>query len=229
MDPRAVVVVTRVAVKFGENRPTPEWTARRFPLLWRISQPSVSRMPYDVAWVWTCTPERYDQVAEAADAIAIPNGSVAVLPVEEMFESPDIASLASCHPGAERFLTFRLDADDAYLPSAIGGLENIEDHTIVDFANGYLWNGRRMRRFGSAKQGPFLALSNNGRENMVNQGGQHRQAREGRTVIRIERPAWVQTVHGENVMTSMGGQRVYWRTRVGRRRRREVLSEAGIL
>src|SRR5690606_41758075 len=57
----------------------------------------------------------------------------------------------------------------------------------------------RLVTFLPGRQGPFLGLVHHDPADVLETGGDHRRAREGREVRHVDGVNWVQTVHGRNL------------------------------
>jgi hypothetical protein len=175
-----------------------------------------------------------------ADTIKAPNGGLHIVTVKGMFDQPAPSQLQPIHPGATEFLTFRLDSDDALLGDAVAKVLCMPatERTLFDFGRGYQFSQSTMKmtavETSRSRQGPFLARVNHKRENMINVGGHHRSAREGRSVVSIVEPAWIQVVHGGNLVNELRVPKPMARLRrlpvrpVSHRERDRVLTSAGI-
>jgi hypothetical protein len=208
--PPAPIVVTRLAIRSqgAADPPTERWVRDRVALLRRLAWPALRRAGSGVAWVLVVDPERRELATELLGDVDLPGGSVHV--AEGVGFVPATADLhldAPVHVGGDRFVTLRLDSDDALLPGSIDAVvaaaTGAADGTLIDLPRGYQLDLDRgdlievsYRRW---RQGPFLALVHHGRSTMLDTGGEHTQAREGREVRRVDRPAWIQGVHGANV------------------------------
>lgn len=232
MADRALVVVTRVAqgrqTLAPEARrvqdtlpavPSEEWVASREQLLGRVVAAAIRRVRVPLRWVWRTVPERHDQVADIARRVY----------PEAVLVDQESASDA-VWPDATRFLTVRLDSDDAFLPAALdlaAGLE-VEAGTIVDWWQGWQldWPSGRLaaRCWPRHLQGPFLALAHDTRAGMLDVGGPHDQVRTGHRWVTVEERSWIQVVHPDNLMNR-------WRAHgppLGVQETRRVLEQAGI-
>lgn len=235
-----VVVVTRVATELAHGAPTSDWTAARLVLLDQLSGPSVRRLPGSVAWVWLCAASRAAQLLEAVGSIEGPAGGIHVVTVKGMFDRPDRSETEQIHPDATDVLTFRLDSDDALIPAAVSSVSARphDERTMFDLAYGYQMSASTGRLVAIAtapsRQGPFLARVNHGRDDIVNVGGNHLQAREGRTVVRVTERAWIQLIHDGNISNQLRKPKPLARLRrlrtqkVGAGERAAVLAATGV-
>lgn len=210
----AVVVVTRLAVRrrTDATAPSEAWIRSRVSLLRRIGWPALQRVGTSVAWVLVVDPDRHELVSGLVGDLLLDDGSVHI--AEGVGLAPVTSELrldTVVHPGVESFVTFRLDSDDALLPGSIGAVLEVAsgapEATLIDLPHGYqldLASGRlfeaREQRW---RQGPFLALVHHSRATMLDTGGPHAHARDGRTVRRMPAPAWVQTIHESNASNQL--------------------------
>ena len=194
---RAIVVVSRV---FGiypwqhRHAEDARWFEHRMHLLQRITVPALARVEVPFVWVWQAHWTKMELVAEHMQRLDLHGIDVRLV---NQYET----TRRDVWPGVDKFITFRIDTDDAWLPSAIEGVvgEPFADRTLLDYRRGVVldWSTGEMRHLCFSYQGPFLALTQD-RNLMLDIGGSHREAREGRTVEHIDAISWVQVVHGGN-------------------------------
>lgn len=200
-----VVVVTNFSIRRAGILPGIDWITSRFDLLKRTAYPSlVSQRVDGLLWLLRASGPVAAYVTSLAAQIPLPRGHVVVTTPQDQ-----AGAVAGFFPGAERFLTARLDSDDAFLPTALPaalaacGVHRGPEPMLFNFRSGYQldWRTGSMfpLTFPDVVQGPFLAVTNRGRDSMLDYGGEHRQARGGRSVVDIEGPQWIQVVHGENL------------------------------
>jgi hypothetical protein len=219
---RALIVVSRVASGTtdgdgfadlsAENRqragkvnddpaatfPSEEWLEARSVFIEEIAAPAMRQVQVPLTWVWrTCT-ERRDQVVELRDRI-FPD---AVVTDDVSLTNDEVA------PDAQRFLTVRLDSDDALLPEALERIaaEDLAPSTLVNWWRGWRLNwetGEMGPWFWKLRlQGPFLGLTHESRAEMLQAGVPHTYAREGRRhIVSIKARSWLQTIHGHNQLS----------------------------
>jgi hypothetical protein len=194
---RAIVVVSRVfGVYLWQHRQAEDdgWFERRMHLMQRITVPALARVQVPFVWVWQAHRTKMDLVANHMQQLDLQGIDVRLVDQSEM-------TRRDIWQGLDKFITFRIDTDDAWLPAAIDGTDgrSFGDQTLVDFRRGVAldWNSGEMRHLNFAYQGPFLAVTQN-RDLMLNVGGSHREARDGRSVEHIDAISWVQVVHGGN-------------------------------
>lgn len=206
----APIVLTRLAVRArGATAPPDEaWVRDRVALLRRLAWPALRRAGTGLAWVLVVDADRRELVADLTGDLDLPGGSVH-LAVGEGF-SPTTSDLeldSTVHAGADAFVTIRLDSDDALLPGSVDAVlraaDGADDGTLIDLAHGYqldLDRGELIEVvYRPWRQGPFLALVHRGRSAMLDTGGPHTSARDGRALRRVGVPAWLQGIHGANV------------------------------
>jgi len=185
-----LVVVTRVAIRWADRVPSGRWVTDRAEMLRRITATTV--LASDACWVWRTCPERLDQVTEIASTLH----PTPVVVLEDQVTDDRV------WPDASRFLTFRLDSDDAYMPTALRP-HSVAPGGVVSFDFGYQldWHAGTVaaRKYPS---GPFLAVAHDRRERMLTTGGDHGKARHGRRIHHVTEPSWCQVVHGNNLSTS---------------------------
>ena len=195
---RAIVVVSRV---FGvymwrhKHAADPDWFERRMHLLQRITLPALSRVQTPLVWVWRAHRTKMDLVAAHLEKLDLHGIDVRLV-------NQNAVTRRDIWPGVDKFLTFRIDTDDAWLPSAIDDIvaKAYADRTLVDFPWGMTidwYSGEMRHRKFSSHQGPFLAVTQD-RDLMLDTGGHHRKAREGRSVKHVHAISWIQVVHGGN-------------------------------
>lgn len=224
MSDRALIVVSRVASGAAgdgfadlspENRkragktnddptagyPSEEWLIERAKIMEAVTIPAMRRVTLPFTWVWRTAPERREQVDEIA-ARCYPDAVV----TDDVCLTHDAVA-----PDADRFLTVRLDSDDAIMPDALdaaAGLELPPDR-LVNWWEGWRlnWNtGQVMTAFWKLRvQGPFMGITHESRETMLASGIPHTYAREGRQVVNVDGRAWIQTIHGLNQLTKWRG------------------------
>ena len=192
-----MVVVSRVfCVHSWQYRQAEDdsWFERRMHLLQRITLPALARVKVPLVWVWQAHRTKMDLVADSLGRLDV-HGIDVRLVNQTAKTHPDI------WPGADKFVTVRVDTDDAWLPSAIDSLAGraLADRALVDFRRGVAldWSSGEMRHLNFSYQGPFLAVAQD-RDLMLDAGGRHRHAREGRTVEHVDAISWVQVIHGGN-------------------------------
>lgn len=194
---RQLVVVTRVAARspgLGDGRriPTVEWVAGREELLRLFPAAAMAATP-DIPWVWLTVPERLDQVREIADRVY----PAAIVRTTRRGEVPEI-------PG-DTFMVARLDSDDAWTPEALRLMAELDlpARHLVNFPCGWQIDPRTgqtgLLDVPEERQGPFLAITRESRDRMLDFGGSHLRARKNRTVLTVRKRAWIQTVHGGNL------------------------------
>lgn len=207
MADRALIVVTRVAQggdklsnELAGGSPLPpvpseEWLQRRSVLLEQITAKALRRVTVPFTWVWRVHPDRRDQAQAIADRI----WPDAVLVDEELTHD-------AVAPNAERFIGIRLDGDDALLPERIDALadRDLPPSTLINWWCGWKhnWNTGDAAEWEWPKrrQGPFLAVTLDGREQMLDVPGPHNPAREGRQhLIHVNERSWFYTIHSDNV------------------------------
>lgn len=223
MSERALIIVSRVASGTTrgdgfadlspENRnragqvnddpaatyPSEQWLRERSKILAEVTVPAMRKVTVPFTWVWRTCPERCEQVEELRDELF-----PAAIVTDDVCLTDDAVA-----PDAERFLTVRLDSDDALLPDALdeaAGLD-LAPSTLVNW-----WRGWRLRWetgeigpwFWKLRvQGPFMGLTHESREQMLQAGVPHTYAREGRKHIHsIKRRSWLQTIHGRNQLSA---------------------------
>jgi hypothetical protein len=200
---RAIVIVSRV---FGiypwrhRHAEDPGWFERRMQLLQRITLPALSRVQVPFVWVWQAHRTKVDLVARQMDQIDLNAIDVRVIDQRARTDG-------GIWPGVDKFLTFRVDTDDAWLPSALEGVatQRFDDQTLINFPRGVTldWtSGEMMHRNLASHQGPFLAVTQD-RDMMLDTGGSHREAQVGRTIHQIDTVSWVQVVHGGNAINRL--------------------------
>jgi hypothetical protein len=199
---RAIVVVSRVfGVYLWQHRQAEDdgWFDRRMDLLQRITLPALSRVRVPFVWVWQAHRTKIELVADRIEQIDLCGIDVRL--VDQHLKTCD-----DIWPGVDKFMTFRVDTDDAWLPSAIDDMagSTFDDRTLVDFRRGVAldWSSGEMRHRSFSHQGPFLAVTQD-RDLMLDFGGNHRKAREGRAVKHIDTISWIQVVHGGNAVNHM--------------------------
>lgn len=197
MTDRALIVVSRVAAVWKGRAPTEQWVANREHLLRDVAAAAMSDVKTPLVWVWRVTKSRQDQAREIADRV----WPDAVIVNKE-------ATLDDVWPDRDRFITFRLDSDDAWIPAEIDRWANteLEDSTLVNFGYGWQldWADGRVANSqwqNPAQQGPFLAVTHESRDRMFGVGGNHAtEARASRKhVVHVRRRSWVQVVHEGNI------------------------------
>jgi hypothetical protein len=202
MTERAIVIVSRVFGLYIWQYRQPEddgWFERRMDLLQSITLPALTRVRVPFVWVWQAHRTKIDLVADRMAQLDL-HGIDVRLVDQHAKTRPDI------WPDADKFITFRVDTDDAWLPPAIERMagNTFDDRTLIDFRRGVAldWSSGEMRHRSFSHQGPFLAVTRD-RDLMLDVGGHHRKAREGRTVEHIDTISWIQVVHGGNAVNHM--------------------------
>lgn len=229
MTDRALIVVTRVAAPW-RGIPTEEWVASREHLLDRVAAQPFRQTTEPVWWVWRTCPERAEQVAEIRNRV-FPAALLAI---------GAVGTLDEAAPDHQRFITARIDSDDAWLPAELDALarrgrtpdravQALPDNCVINYHMGWQldWQTGRISNHGwpnKDQQGPFLALTHGGRERMLGVGGDHTKVRSRYEHVRhVSRRAWVQVAHGGNIKNA-------WRNRttLDSEHRRIVLDRSGI-
>jgi hypothetical protein len=194
---RAIVVVSRVfGVYLWQHRQAEDngWFERRMHLMQRITVPALSRVQAPFVWVWQAHATKMDLVAEQLEQLDLRGIDVRLVNQSEK-------TRRDIWPDADKFITFRIDTDDAWLPGAIDGAagRSFSDRKLLNFRRGVAldWNSGEMRHLNFSYQGPFLAVTQD-RDLMLDVGGAHREAQKGRTVEHVDAISWVQVVHGGN-------------------------------
>lgn len=242
MSERALIVVSRVASSMDgdgfadlseENKlragrvnddpskryPSEGWLAGRARILERVSVPAMRLVSVPFTWVWRACPERRDQAREIADGL-FPE---AVVTDDRSLTCDEVA------PDAERFLTVRLDSDDAIRPGALDEVMvgDVAPGSLVNWWAGWQWcldTGRMAEKEWPLRtQGPFLGVTHEGRGEMLQSGIPHSYARQGRRVVHVDGRNWVQTLHGRNQLSRWSG-----REELSPARRRRQLAVFGI-
>ena len=206
----APIVLTRLAIRATGAVAAPDeaWVRERVALLRRLGWPALQRAGRGIAWVLVVDPERRALVEDLLGDLELPDGSVHLAVGEGFIPTTAALEVAGVvHPGRDRFVTVRMDSDDALLPGAIDAVVAVAAPApagaLVDLPRGYqldLEQGDLIEvEYRRWRQGPFLALVHHDRATMLDTGGEHPRAREGRAVVRVDAPAWIQGVHGANV------------------------------
>ncbi len=192
---RTLVVVTRMGWGWQGGIPSEDWVAARESMLARVTVPAVKNVKAPLVWVWLVAPERYEQVREIADRLY----PEAILVAHD----PDAEAI----PGDE-FVVARVDSDDAYMPEAMERLAEMElpPKTLVNWRAGWQLDVRgdpvmAERTYPLHVQGPFLAITSEGRENipaMLLTNGPHGKARRGHDVVHIDERSWIIGIHDLN-------------------------------
>lgn len=204
---RALIVVTRVAQGGDKLRhelaggpplpavPSEDWLARRAVLLEEITAAALRKVSVPFTWVWRVHPERREQAQEIADRI----WPTAVLVDEELTHD-------AVAPDDHNFLGVRLDGDDALLPERLDEIvaQPLRPSTIVNWWSGWKYNRNTGEvaewEWPKRRQGPFLAVTLDGREEMLDVPGPHNPARERRSnLVHVNSRSWIYTMHGDNV------------------------------
>lgn len=203
----------------GKDFPSARWLTERSKILARVTVPAMERVTVPFTWVWRVCDERREQAEKLRDKL-FPQ---AVVLDDRCLTAPEVA------PDADRFLTVRLDSDDALLPAALDEIagRNIPPGSIVNWAAGWEWNLNTgevaAKEWPRRVQGPFLGLTHEGRDEMLQAGVPHTYAREGRRVVTVGGRNWVQTLHGRNQLSRWQGREV-----CSAERARRVLAPFGI-
>jgi hypothetical protein len=220
MSDRALIVVTRVAAPW-RGIPSEEWVANREHLLDAVCAQTFRHMTQPHTWVWRTCEQRADQVAEIRDR-AYPDAVLAV---------GAVGTVDAAAPNHDKFVTARIDSDDAWLPHELDALAGrwLPPDTIINYHMGWQldWPTGRISNHGwpnREQQGPFLALTHDGRGRMLGVGGDHTKVRARYEHVRhVTRRAWIQVTHGGNIKNA-------WRNRtpLDREHRRKVLERSHI-
>jgi hypothetical protein len=169
-----------------------------------VGIPAFEKLETEWHWIWMTCKEREDQVREVAPDYV----HVALQPVPDLKPWDPIDEI----PG-NSFLFARLDSDDAFLPAALDEAAEKEwaPNSWLDWYKGWRWDIRpEYERFGEAEfpprwSGHFLAITHESREDMLNHGGDHSQmVHSARKRHRIDRPGFLQIIHGQNVGSGFG-------------------------
>jgi hypothetical protein len=211
--PRTIVLVTRIAITWAGKVPDSNWLDSRLDMLHTVGIPAFARIRSDVTWVWRTAPEHRSRLTREAridDRIVV---------VDE--HDKDARRI----PGHE-FLVARVDSDDAWLPAAFDELTavSVPHPAIVDYQDGWQlkWSTGQVAEatYRGRWQGPFLAVTQDRRDRMLDTGGQHTTAHIGRRRIRPETRGWLQIIHSANIANEWRGIPV--------RHPRHVLDQFGV-
>jgi hypothetical protein len=165
-----------------------------------------------VTWVILVAPDLVAELKSELGALAGPGLRIVVAATTTMTPARHEIDLSGASLPSPPVLTFRLDSDDALLASGVraarAAVADAPEGTLVDLSRGVqldLETGRLVElQFPPWRQGPFFALLGRGdTELALDLSRQHPQARHGRAVRRLDAPAWVQGIHGDNVSNSM--------------------------
>lgn len=199
-----------MGIRFRGELATEGHVSKRLAMIHWIGVPAFEKLSTPWHWVWLVAPERYDQVQEGApdyvhvlrqryqdDGRPLPPGVVAEIP-------------------GDRFLSARLDSDDAYLPESLDRLAQQEwgADVLINLARGWTWEINEgfvgYYGFKDRKQGHYLLATNESREGMLDTGGDHTKARRKRDWSEIvhdrENRSWLQVAHGDNMWGAWRGK-----------------------
>jgi hypothetical protein len=218
--PRPVVVVSRAyCFYFWKHQPRDDrWFDERLDLLQRITLPALAAVEAPLVWVWLVADGKLDFVRQRlAD---MDHQGVDIRLADQQADTLD-----GVWPDAASVLTFRVDTDDAYVPSVVDDVAagDWPDAALIDFWRGVtldLHTGEMRHRTCVDHQGPFLAVtqprermlkvdvvqgrSPDGRVSERNEGKDGRpMMREGRHVFHVDELSWIQVVHGGNALNRM--------------------------
>jgi hypothetical protein len=196
---RTLVVVTRIGARMSSGSPLPSipLTDKHLSIASRVASPALAQVTRPLHWAIVTSPQRVDQVLDALDGWELHRHPLPYLHVQgsEQFTAKLI-------PG-EHFLTVRLDADDAWLPATLDRLpDDLPSNHALHFPNG--WQIDTVSGKGCALSytghwtSPYLAIANDGRENMLEIHEPHTSIEKVRTVVTDPTPAWLQLVGGWN-------------------------------
>lgn len=210
---RQLLVVTRLGVRFGDrNLETEAVFRKRLEILGLASERFVRSFDRCAGWVIETDPYWYQTLmGEIAEGrIRGPEqGPVVVSRRGTDHEAEDLAELGLA---GEPLLSVRLDSDDVFLPDAVQSALDIScrhgDGVLFDFPHGYLCRPSTgdVRHHSYVMQGPFLGFTTTGPDLSrlhINHGHAKSNSRD---VVRIGQRAWVQTVHGSNIVTQLETQ-----------------------
>ena len=216
--PPAVIVKTRFSMRWRGETPSLDWIDERFELLRRITLPSLrAQTASNFDWVVLSDPDVCPLVRSRFEELSLPGGTVTVVPARAGVGVTEPGLLENVRRGRERFVTVRLDSDDALAASCLekivaatdqlaggAGLINLSRGIVLDWESGDMWE----RKFRERYQGPFYGLMHPTAQRMFDTGGDHRQARGDLPVVEIDDVSWVQTVHAGNIDNRIVGQTV---------------------
>jgi hypothetical protein len=156
-----ITVFTRFSLWHKGSIPTQEWIESRFALLKKITLPSLNQQSYEkFVWLIASSPQWYERTCALFDGINARQGieiKVSTLPVPAHI-------LSSIHVDATRFVTVRLDSDDALQRDAIFRISVqsvvVPDGYLLNMPFGYKldWNTRKVLccKYHDTYQGPFF-------------------------------------------------------------------------
>lgn len=237
MNNRAIVVVTRIAVAGAAGRgdldpenkeraqlagpndvPTEEYVSDRFKIMERVAAPALKLCKRNINWVLLTCPERRDQVEELADKMCF---TPWVADQDDNFVDDLVYT--------DKWITVRLDSDDAIRPGALDALHDVEPKApaLYNWAYGYQLNWLTgevgLKSWPYRIQGPFLAISHESHKDMLDFGGPHTYARGDRIVHHVGDANFVMTIHERNQLSKFRPEHVLEWEAAG-----EALSEFGI-
>lgn len=236
-DATAVIVKTRFALRWRGAFPSREWLDQRFELFSRITLPSLRRQALqDFDWAILTDPDWEDEVAARFRELDAP-GQITIIPVTAQGQTTKPQLRDQVRRDRKRFLVVRLDSDDALAPDCLGlmltraqepgfegGLINLPRGVVLDWESGQVWK----RCFRESYQGPFHGLAHDDPDRLFDTGGDHRQARADRRVVSIEKPSWLQTVHGGNIDNRAPGNSGAERLKAFVRKAIDAVSASGL-
>lgn len=190
---RDPLIVTRFAIRWRDQIPSEEWVAARADMLHGAATIAAAGVP----WIWKADPARADQAREIA----------ARTPGRPVVVDAKANTCDEVHPDSARFVTFRVDSDDAYLPGIFAPAAELDlpADTAVLYPAGWQWDtvtGRVARRTYRTFPAPFLAITHDGRDQMLGVGANHTTVHHRYpTVVGSPARSWLQVVHGGNIST----------------------------
>lgn len=216
--PPAVIVKTRFSMRWRAELPSRAWIDERFELLKRVTLPSLrAQTAPEFDWVVLTDPDWYELALSRFGELSLPGGVITVVPARADVGVTEPGLLEGVRRGRSRFVTTRLDSDDALAPACLQriaeaasrfedgvGLINLPSGAVLDWESGELWR----RRFRDHYQGPFYAVMHPTPHRMFDTGGDHRRARGSLPVVALEGLSWLQVIHAGNIDNRIVGQSV---------------------
>ena len=205
------LILTRFNVRIEQNAPpSRDWLEHRFDLFERFCLPSVhSQTNANFDWVVFCHPGMPVALLERMEALREWKAFRPIYFYSVFDQAMVRAAISELVHGFSHLITTRLDNDDAVSRTFIETIQKHftgQDFEFLNFTNGYIWQQGTVYS-GQHWSNPFISLVERAENYATVYCGNHMDLdRMGRIVQIPEPAAWLQVVHGRNLLNHAWGQ-----------------------